>query len=442
MTRPSPALASFQAAAEVLAKQAEEPAWLAAARADGWQEFAKQGIPGGGNERWKYTRLAAFERQAYALPGHGGSLSKAPHSGSFEALGGPRLVFVDGCFDAHSSTLEHVHGLRVVNLARAIAENDDVARELLGNIAQSEMHPFAALNSALLSNGALIDVDADARISQPVYLLLISSAAQTALISNPRILLRVGANAALTVVEHHVAHDGARNFVNVAAEGRLEDGARLEYYCVHDGAAGDCHLGALHLEQARNSHAVHNSVSLGGRMVRYDLHSRLLGSGASIDMRGLYMAGDRQHVDNHTLVEHCAPHTSSQQDYKGVLHGRGRAVFNGKVLIHEGATGSVAHQVNNNLLLSDQAEVDTKPELEIYNDDVKCSHGATVGQLDKEALFYLRSRGIGEKTARTMLTFAFAEAVIQGVSIATVRERIEQTVIDLLPDSDRIRSFT
>ena len=187
--------------------------------------------------------------------------------------------------------------------------------------------------------------------------------------------------------------------------------------------------------------SVSHNLSLGARMVRNDLHSRLAGKGAGIDMFGLFLAGDRQHVDNHTQVEHIATHTRSTQDYKCVLHGRGRAVFNGKAHIHQGAQGSEATQVNDNLLLSERAEIDTKPELEIYNDDVKCSHGATVGQLDKQALFYLRSRGIDEETARVLLTFAFAEAVLQRVGPNPVRERVEKTVIDMLPQSEKIREF-
>jgi len=441
VSSPSPALASFKAAVEQLAINDAAPAWVDSTRADGWKRFEETGIPGGRSERWKYTRLAALERQAFALPGHEGGLAKAAHAAEFSGLPGPRMVFVDGCFDKHSSSVASQKGLRVRSLANIIADDDAVTRELLGKIAQTTLHPFAALNSALLANGAVIDVEPGLVLEEPVYLLFISSLATASLISNPRILLDVGANASITVIEHHLAHDGTRNFVNLTTEGRVGEGAKLEYCCVKDGVALDSHISGLHLEQARDSHVIHNSVSMGGRLIRNDLHCRLSGPGSHIDMRGLYLAGDRQHVDNHTLVEHCAPHTTSEQDYKGVLHGRGRAVFNGKVLIHTGAHGSEAHQNNSNLLLSKQAEVDTKPELEIYNDDVKCSHGATVGQLDKEALYYLRSRGIGEATARSMLTFAFAEALVQKIGVGDLRNRIEQRVIELLPESERIRSF-
>lgn len=441
MTSSSPALTSFKAAAEGLAADGTATAWLDAARADGWRQFRQQGIPGARSERWKYTRLNALERRAFELPDHDANPSRAWPSNAFDDLPGTRLVFVDGCFDPDSSKLAKDAAVRVSNLAGAIANNDPLALEMLGKIAQAEMHPFAALNTALLTNGALIDIAPGKQSSEPVYLLFISSAAEVSLISNPRILINLGANASSTVIEHHVAHEGAKNFVNLTAEGRLGEGARLEYYTIQDGMDGDCLMSGLHLQQGRDSHTVHNSVCLGGRMIRNDLHCRLLGAGASIEMRGLYLAGDRQHVDNHTLVEHCVPHTSSGQDYKGVLHGRGRAVFNGKVLIHAGAKGSEAHQNNSNLLMSAQAEIDTKPELEIYNDDVKCTHGATVGQLDGEALYYLRSRGIGEATARSMLTFAFAEALVQKMRLAEVRQRVEQRVIELLPERDRIRSF-
>lgn len=442
MNKPSPALESFRTAAAALVDQDAAPEWLLNARAAGWQGFQQAGFPDRRNERWKYTRLTPFERRAFELPRlDSGQMSKAWHTAAFDSLPGPRLVFIDGCFDPAASRLDGVEGLRALDLAQALRDEDGVARDLLGTIAQSALHPFSALNAALLVNGAVLDVAPGARIADPVYLLFISTRATASFVSSPRILLKLGKNASLSVIEHHLAHEGAKNFVNVTVEGRLDDASRLDYCSVQDGVEGNCHLSGLHLEQDRNSSVAHNSISLGGRMIRNDLHSRLLGEGATISMNGLYMAGDKQHIDNHTLVEHAAPATRSSQDYKGILHGRGRAVFNGKVLIRTGAHGSDAQQSNSNLLLSENAEVDTKPELEIYNDDVKCSHGATVGQLDNEALHYLRSRGIGEATARTMLTFAFAEAVVQNIAFADIRRRIEERVIALLPERERIRSF-
>lgn len=441
MSSPSPALASFEEAVAQLAGGDASQPWLNDVRAAGWQQFEQQGIPTARNERWKYTRLNALKRQQFTLPPLGGALSQAAHSGELSDLPGQRLVFVDGVLDETSSRFTEDAGVRVRSLGEAIASEDEVAKSLLGKIAQDSLHPFAALNSALFTSGVMIDVAPGTELQEPVYLLFISSRATSSLISSPRIALNIGANARLTVIEHHLAHEGASNLVNVTFEGRIGPGARLEYHLVQDGLGSDSQINGLHLEQARDSEVTHHSVSLGGRLIRNDLHSRLLGPGSRIDMRGLYLAGDRQHVDNHTLVEHVAGNTTSTQDYKGVLHGRGRAVFNGKVLIQEGASGSEAHQSNSNLLLSPNAEVDTKPELEIYNDDVKCSHGATVGQLDQQALFYLRSRGIGEETARIMLTFAFAESVLQGIPLASVRDRIEQSVIELLPASERIRAF-
>lgn len=441
MSNPSPALASLRNAAEQIARQRPVADWLQAARAAGWERFAETGFPGPRHERWKYTRLNALARREFALPDRAAAPEDASHSGEFSELAGNRLVFVNGQLHEPASRLNGDAGLRLSRLGNSMQDDDPVARSLLGEIAQSALHPFAALNSALLVDGASLDLAPGAHFEEPLYLVFISTRSGESLIANPRIVLNLGANSALTVIEHHLAHAGARNLTNVTIEGRIGDGARLNFNAIQDDTADDTLIRGLHLEQARDSHVIHNNICLGGKLNRYDLHSRLVGPGSHIEMRGLYLAGDRQHVDNHTLVEHCVPRTSSQQDYKGVLHGRGRAVFNGKVLIHEGAAGSEAHQSNRNLLLSSNAEVDTKPELEIYNDDVKCSHGATVGQLDQQALFYLQSRGISEKTARVMLTFAFAESVLQDLPQASVRRRIEERVIGMLPSSERIRTF-
>ncbi len=437
----SPAIDSLKAAAEWQRTVSPAPEWLQELKSASLSKFLAAGFPTQRAERWKYTRLASFARKSYALPGAQGGAGLALPAGAFRALEGPRLVFIDGCLHEGLSDTGNIPGLRITNLETAIGEDNRLVREQLGRIADGDLHQFTRLNLGLLGGGAVIEVDRGVEIRQPLYLLFMSQAADAPLVANPRILFRLGERSSIKFVEHHIGEPAADNLVNLCGEGIVGQGATLEYYAIHEDTGGSCGLSSLHLRQAGDSLVRHNSVSLGGRMIRNDVHSRLEASGASIELHGLYLAGDRQHVDNHTLVEHCAPHTTSSQDYKGVLQGRGRAVFNGKVLIHEGAHGSNAQQSNSNLLLSGQAEVDTKPELEIYNDDVKCSHGATVGQLDKQALYYLRSRGIGEETARVMLTFAFAEAVIQKMAIAQLRERIEENVIRLLPASERIRTF-
>lgn len=435
-----PALDSIRQAADRLEAAGRTPDWLAATREKGLAEFLAQGFPGAKNEHWKYTRLAALERKVFAAPAASEEAPRLP-ARAFAELPGARLVFLDGAYCAPLSKLPPVGGLSLKSLAQAISDNDALVREELAQVVDRESHAFASLSDALLADGAVIDVSAKAMIADPIYLLFISTKGEAATLCSPRILVRVGENASATVIEHHLGTGGNQNLVNIISEASLRPGARLTYYALQEASPAAHLISGLHVRQGRDSRLVSCSLNLGGRMARNDLHSRLEGSGAGIEMYGLYLAGDRQHVDNHTRVDHIATHTRSEQDYKGVLYGRGRAVFNGKAHIHEGAEGTEASQANDNLLLSANAEIDTKPELEIYNDDVKCSHGATVGQLDQQALFYLRSRGIDEETARVLLTFAFAEAVLQRVEISEVRERVEKTVIDMLPQSEVIRQF-
>ena len=218
--------------------------------------------------------------------------------------------------------------------------------------------------------------------------------------------------------------------------------AILKHYKIQQESLNAYHIGNLNVMQGKNSKLESHSISLGGALVRNDIHGQLAAEGAEIIMNGLYMTGDKQHVDNHTRVDHLKPRTLSTENYRGVLNGKSRAVFNGKVIVHKDAQKIEAHQNNANLLLSDDAEIDTKPELEIYADDVKCTHGATVGQLDQNMLFYLRSRAIDEETARSLLTYAFADELISNINFAPIRNRLERLVIGQLPDAALIREFT
>ncbi len=436
----SAALDSIREAADRLGGEQSVPDWLSQARERGLTEFVDRGFPGARDEDWKYTRLNSLAGKSFAQPADTAAPRNLP-SECLADLPGPRLVFLDGIYSPTLSRIGDEVGLRLLSLAEAISENDPLVREQLANGADRGKHRFANLSDALLADGAVVDIAPGAHIAAAVYLVFLSTGSETPTLCSPRILVRLGENAAATLIEHHVGLENNQNLVNVMSEVSLQAGARLTYYTLQEASPKSHLIGALHVRQARASQLLTYSFNLGGRMVRNDLHSQLEGDGAGIEMYGLYLAGDRQHVDNHTRVDHIATHTSSRQDYKGVLHGRGRAVFNGKAHIHAGASGTEASQSNDNLLLSEQAEIDTKPELEIYNDDVKCSHGATVGQLDKQALFYLRSRGIDEETARVLLTFAFAETVLQRVAVSAIRARVENSVIDMLPQSDRIREF-
>ena len=259
---------------------------------------------------------------------------------------------------------------------------------------------------------------------------------------HPRNLVVMAEQSEATLIESYVGLDDADYFTNAVTEISLADNAILKHYKVQQESLNAYHIGSLNAWQGKNSQLESHSVSLGGALVRNDIHSQLDAEGANIVMNGLYMTSGRQHVDNHTRVDHLKPHTYSTENYRGVLNDRSRAVFNGKVVVHKQAQKIDAHQNNANLLLSDDAEIDTKPELEIYADDVKCSHGATVGQLDENMLFYLRSRAIDEETARSLLTYAFADEVISKIEFMPIRNRLEYLVVGQLPDAALIREFT
>jgi len=253
-------------------------------------------------------------------------------------------------------------------------------------------------------------------------------------LSHPRVLIQAGARSQATVLEHYVGDPTAANFTNVVAEAILERGALLTHYTLQESPLDDLLVRSLQVEQGRDSRFTSFTVNLGGALVRNDLVADLNAQGAEANYYGLFFAQGRQHVDNHTLVNHNAPLTFSNENYKGVLDDRARGVFNGKVVVKRDSQQIEAHQSNANLLLSDRAEIDTKPELEIYADDVKCSHGATTGQLDEDAVFALRARGIDAQTARGLLTLAFAGEVMEKVELDAVAERVELTVAGKLPE--------
>jgi Fe-S cluster assembly protein SufD len=408
------------------------PDWLAERRGEGLEAYAAAGFPGRRDEDWKYTDLKLIARRSFSA-----GVSAAFEAPELAGLDGPQLVFVNG-------RLAQARGLpaaaAVVPLAQAIADGHPACRELLGRIARPERHRFAALATALFSDGVLLDLADGLELEAPVQLVFLAGGDQPAL-ACPRVLVRAGANSRATLIEHYAAASGEALSLAVT-EVALGPGATLQHYRLQEEASEAFHLGTLAARLERDATLVSHNLSVGARIARLDLDVELAAPGARVEMNGLYVVRDRQHVDSHTRVDHAAPRTTSDELYRGVLSGKSRAVFNGKAVVHPGAFGTDAVQANANLLLSPQAEVDTKPELEIYADDVKCAHGATTGQLDTSALFYLRSRGIDEDTARTLLTFAFADTVLARMGLAPLRRHAEELVVGRLPEAERIREFT
>ena len=416
--------------------------WFAPQRAAARQAFQARGFPTLHDEDWKYTDVRPIASRRFGSGTETGVDAGLTAAASFSATGAHELLFLNGQFATAADPAPALPaGVIVMPMSRADARQNESLAAHLGRYADINKHGFLALNTALAGDGALIFIPDNVEVTIPVSLLFASAAGPQPTGTCPRNLIILGRNAAATVIECYTGTDDGEYLTNAVTEVRLGAGARLEHYRLQQEGKRAYHLGNLSVQQDQDSRLVSHAFALGGALARNEIDVRLAARGAQAVLSGLYVAGERQHLDNHTRIDHEQPHTTSAEHYRGVLTGRARAVFNGKVVVHKDAQKSDARQVNANLLLSDDAEVDTKPELEIYANDVKCSHGATVGQLDENMLFYLRSRAIDEETARSLLTYAFADDVIRRITLQPVRDRLEYSVIGRLPDASLIREF-
>lgn len=408
-------------------------------RAQALERFLARGLPSTREEDWKYTNVATLGRRAYPLAAPPDPAAATAALGTLLIDGAHTLVFVDGHYTPSLSRPQALPpGARIEPLAAALAGGEDPAT-LLG--VPESASAFAYMNAALGADGVLIDLAPGCAPPVPLHVLFLATGAASGHAQYPRLVLRAGRDARLTLIEHYAAAGDAGNLTSAVTLMSIGAGATVEHYRVQEEAGQAHHLGLVDAELAESCRLVQHSIALGGRLARHDIRVRLAAAGAETVLNGLYLARERQHVDHHTRVDHLVPHTASDEHYRGVLDGHARGVFNGKVIVHPQAQKSTAHQSNRNLLLAPTAEVDTKPELEIYADDVQCSHGATVGQLDAASLFYLRSRGIDAETARGLLVYAFADDVIARVGVPALRRRLEAAVLGRMPDGLRLREF-
>ncbi|MEQ1579972.1 MAG: Fe-S cluster assembly protein SufD [Steroidobacteraceae bacterium] len=388
------------------------------------EQFLALGLPTTRDEPWKYTSLRRFESRTLALP-EAATAVDATVEPRLLVGDWQRITFVNGRHaPAQSSALSAVAGLQLRTLASVMQEAPQEAVALLGTHDVTPSARFDLVNRAFVDDGIVIDVSAGTVLSQPLYLVFESSGSGQATLTTPRVIVRAGANAKLTLIEHHVSAERAEHCVAAVTHLSLADGAHVEHYRLRQEGAQVIHLGSVSAEVSRSARYLSHTLSLGGTLSRLDLAIRLAGSGASCELNGVFLADGTQHTDTHSCIEHAVPQTRSSQDYRGLADGKGRGVFNGKVVVHKDAQKTDARQSSRNLLLSNSAEIDTRPELEIYADDVKCSHGATTGQLDAAALFYLRSRGIAEDEARGLLALAFVETVLKDMSVESVRDHV------------------
>ncbi|HUC42953.1 MAG TPA: Fe-S cluster assembly protein SufD [Candidatus Sulfotelmatobacter sp.] len=402
-----------------------EPAWLAALRSRGRARFETLGLPGPGDEDWRQTNVRPLAGIPFALAG-AAEASAADLSGPGIASALPvRFVLVNGRFDAGLSTRDGLAaGVSVSDLATALRTAPSEIEPHLGRIAPIDEAPFAALNTATFVDGALVRLGENVVSSEPIHILhlTVGSGAPAAVSSRTLVLAAPGSSA--VVVETFAGSGSGPALTNAVTEIVLGAHARIEHVKVQAEPEETWHIGALAGHVARGGCLRSHNVSLGARLARNDIGARLDGEGAECVLYGLYLADGAQHVDNHTWLDHAKPHCPSWEVYKGVLAGRARAVFNGRIVVREGAQKTDAKQSNKNLILSEGATVHTRPQLEIHANDVKCTHGATIGRLDAAALFYLRSRGIGEAAARDLLIHAFADDILAKIPAAAVREAL------------------
>lgn len=417
------------------------PEWLRALREQGMSRFESLGFPTTKNEDWHFTSVAPISdrnfRTAVTRPANissDGSIAGMVARADLERFnfGQPQwhtLVFVNGEFSENLSSYAGLGpSVRVSSLADAIRSGTGRPERHLGKIAAFEQHTFTALNTAFIRDGAFIELQADAVVEQPIHLVFVSEGAGEAAI-HPRNLIVAARHSRATLIESYVSIRDSVYFTNAVTEISLGEGARLDHHKIQRESEAAFHVGTIEVSQGRNSEYRSFSFAVGGSLARTNIYTTLLGDAATCTLNGLYLADGTQHIDNQTKIEHVAPNCPSHEVYKGILDGRSHGVFNGKVYVHPEAQKTDGKQTNNNLLLSSTARVDTKPELEIFADDVKCTHGATVGRLDEMAMFYLNTRGIGPDSARMLLTYAFAADVLESIELEPLKKQLESMVL-------------
>ncbi len=410
------------------------PSWLRQRRDRAMAAFAAQGFPSTRDEEWRFTPVTAIADTAF-VPGE--LLHVAPEDLApwlFGAETAAEIVFVNGIFvPALSSVANLPAGLEVGALSLVLGADGAMLGPYLANIAEASGSPFTALNTALFEDGAFVQVRKNAVVERPVHVLFYSTVSGAPSVSQPRLLAVIGEHAEVRIIETYAGPSGHAYFTNAVSEFVAGDRAVVDHYRLQRESTAAYHVGAMQVHTGRETVFVSHNLALGAAFARNDIGAVLGGEGGDTTLNGLYVGDGAQIVDNHTTIDHAQPHNGSHEVYKGLLGGRARGVFNGKIIVRPDAQKTDAKQTNKALLLSDEAQINTKPQLEIFADDVKCTHGATVGQLDPDMLFYLRARGLGLADARALLIRSFAGDAVTQVKFAPLRERLENTLHALIP---------
>jgi Fe-S cluster assembly protein SufD len=408
------------------------PRWLEDLRSRGAARFAALGIPTVRDEEWRFTNAAPIGAVDFAPAGQ--------ISGTAERLTGfaytdapVRLVIVNGRFDTTLSRTKGLpQGVHSGSLAAAMKDDADVVQRYFGQLADFTNRSFVALNTAFVQDGAFVHIADGVVVDTPIHVIFVSGADGSTVMAHPRTLIVAGANAQARVIESYIGARGEAYFTNAVSEIFVGENAGIDHYKVQEESLDAFHVGSLHAHTSRSARFSSHSFTLGGRLARNDTFAILDGEGGDCTLNGLYLADRERLVDNHTTIDHAKPHCGSHEVYKGILGGASRAVFNGKIIVRQDAQKTDAKQTNRALLLTDGATINTKPQLEIFADDVKCTHGAAIGQLDDEAIFYLRARGLTYAEARDMLIHAFAAQILEGVRVEPLRAALEAELFEQL----------
>lgn len=425
-------ITSYRPRFEALARRQLGPAWLQQARRAAYERFSSLGFPTPKHEEWRHTNVAPIARTPFVAAGEEASAAAEAEAGRwlaaspFADFGGVRLVFVDGRYVPRFSTPQALAGaVRAGSLAAAMAQGD-AAIEHLSREAVFDDFAFVALNTALLEDGAVVEIGRGQALAAPVHILYLSTAQAANTHTQPRTLVIAGRESQALVIEAYASLGGAPAFTNAVTEIVVEENASLDHCRLQQENLAAYHVSALYARLQRSARLSAHALSFGGALTRNDVTAVLDGEGAEVLLNGLYIAAGEQHIDNHTVLDHAQPLGTSREYYKGVLDGRASTAFRGRIVVRQDAQHTDAIQSDKNLLLSPDAVANADPQLEIRADDVRCTHGATFGQIDAEALFYLRSRGIGGEDGRKLLTYAFASDILARLRSADLRRRLEQ----------------
>jgi Fe-S cluster assembly protein SufD len=419
------------------ADASRQPAWLRGLRERGFARFCEVGFPTTKNEDWRFTNVNAIAQTPFQLA-RDARRSEATYSDTLDACRIPgaacQLVFLNGRFASELSDVGNLPpGVRAGSLAQTIAQDSASLEPYLGRYLNIERDAFSALNTAFIEDGAYVYLPRGTVLEAPICILFISLPGNDPEMTNPRNLIVAENATEASIVEDYVSLGSGISFSNVVTELVAGEDAVISHYMIEREDRQAFNVSTLRSQQARSSNVSSHSVLLGGGLVRNNIHPVLAGEGGECLINGLFIGNGRQHMDNYMLVEHASPHCGSRQFYNGILDGHSHGVFHGRIIVHKDAQKTDAKQTNRNLLLSDDAQIDTKPQLEIYADDVKCTHGATIGQVEENALFYMRSRGIEETEARSLLLLAFANECLDRMKSAPVRDYLRDLVQGWLP---------